>query len=105
MDWRESFFKFCGPGLLGGITFGQWCALWRRRDLQFGLSRAPRMLTITSQSVKNSILKRVEREIRRGMGELARAAVDQKLATKEPDNLGAKISFSLFGLFGDFQSI
>ena len=61
MDWRESFLRFCGPGLLGGITFGQWCALWRRRDLQFDLSRAPRMLSITSQSVKNSVLKRVER--------------------------------------------
>jgi LPS sulfotransferase NodH len=60
MDWRESFLKFCGPGLLGGITFGQWCALWRRQELQFDLSQAPRMLSITSQSVKNSILKRVE---------------------------------------------
>jgi len=60
MDWRESLLKFCGPGLLGGITFGQWCALWRRQELQFDLSRVPRMLSITSQSVKNSILKRVE---------------------------------------------
>ena len=61
MDWRESFLRFCGPGLLGGITYGQWCALWRRQELQFDLSRAPRMLTITSQSVKNSVLKGVER--------------------------------------------
>jgi omega-hydroxy-beta-dihydromenaquinone-9 sulfotransferase len=61
MDWRESFLIFCGPGLLGGITFGQWCALWRRPELQFDLSRAPRILSITSQSVKNSVLNRVER--------------------------------------------
>jgi ADP-ribosylglycohydrolase len=34
-----------------------------------------------------TILKRVEREIRRGMADLARAAVDEKLAAREPDDL------------------
>jgi hypothetical protein len=60
MDWREHFLRLCGPGLLAGITLGQWYELWRREDLEFDLSRAPRLISITTQSLKNSLLRRVE---------------------------------------------
>ena len=60
MNWRESFLKVFGPGLLTGITFAQWCYLLRRGDLEFDLSRMPRLLSITAQSLKNSVWHRIE---------------------------------------------
>jgi hypothetical protein len=47
--------------VLAGITFDQWYRLWRNGELEFDWSRALRFLAITSQSIKNSMVRRVER--------------------------------------------
>ena len=61
MDWRESFLRRFGPGLLGGITLSQWIKLLRRYGLNIDGSRLPRACAITAQSLKNSLLQIVER--------------------------------------------
>src|SRR5688572_400947 len=61
MAWRDAFIRWFGPGMLGGITFGDWVRLLR--DNRFDVS--PRCLlratAITAQSVQNSLMRRVER--------------------------------------------
>ena len=56
MDWRERLLTSVGPGLMGGITFRQWCQLLRQERMAVDLVRLPRALSITLQSVKNSVL-------------------------------------------------
>lgn len=60
MAWRDTFLRWFGPGMLGGITFGDWVRLLR--DNRFDVS--PRCLvragSITCQSVQNSLARRVE---------------------------------------------
>jgi hypothetical protein len=50
-----------GPGLLGGITFGQWIRLLRQENFEVDLARLPRALAITLQITKNSVLHFYER--------------------------------------------
>ncbi len=61
-SWREAFLSRFGPGMLGGITFGDWMkTLWRwRRRFAVAPTRWPRALAITAQSLQNSILRRYE---------------------------------------------
>ena len=40
MAWRETFLRWFGPGMLGGVTFGDWLRLLR--DNRFDV--APRAL-------------------------------------------------------------
>ena len=61
MDWRESMLSFCGPGILSGISLGDWLHLLRRQQGQIDFSRLPRVASITLQSLKTSVLARVER--------------------------------------------
>jgi hypothetical protein len=60
MAWRDAFLRWFGPGMLGGITFGDWVRLLR--DNRFGV--APRQLvraiSITAQSTQNSLMRRIE---------------------------------------------
>jgi LPS sulfotransferase NodH len=60
MAWRVAFLRWFGPGMLGGITFGDWVRLLR--DNRFDVS--PRCLiragSITCQSVQNSVARWVE---------------------------------------------
>ena len=73
MNWREAFFRNCGPGLLGGITLGQWARLlrdnWRTVHPRFW----PRALLISLQSLKNSLL--IGREQRRFGAEVEKVAL------------------------------
>jgi hypothetical protein len=60
-DWRAFFLRRFGPGILGGMTFGDWMrTLWDRR-FAVAPSRWPRALAITAQSLQNSLFARVER--------------------------------------------
>jgi LPS sulfotransferase NodH len=60
MAWRDTFLRWFGPGMLGGITFGDWVRLLR--DNRFDVS--PRCFVragaITCQSVQNSLMRWVE---------------------------------------------
>jgi hypothetical protein len=56
MNWRESFLRRFGPGLLGGITLSQWLKLLRRYWREIDLPRLPRVIAITAQSLKNSLV-------------------------------------------------
>lgn len=61
MDWREKLLTCVGPGLLGGATFGDWIKLLRDQNFAVDFKRLPRALSITIQSLKNSIWARFER--------------------------------------------
>jgi hypothetical protein len=60
-DWRSEFLKLCGPGLLCGITAPLWRRLLKERGTSVELSRLPRVLSVTMQSLKNSYWGGVER--------------------------------------------
>jgi hypothetical protein len=54
MGWRETFLKHFGPGLLGGVTFGDWLNLLRENRFRIAPSCWPRAMGITTQSLANS---------------------------------------------------
>jgi hypothetical protein len=54
MGWRETFLKHVGPGLLGGVTFGDWLKLLRENRFRVAPSCWLRAMGITSQSLANS---------------------------------------------------
>jgi hypothetical protein len=58
-DWRHTFLRHFGPGMLAGITFQQWRSL--RRNFQISPRFFLRVLSITFQSIKNSYWLRRER--------------------------------------------
>jgi hypothetical protein len=60
MDWRSSLLRNCGPGALAGITLRDWSRLLAEEWREVDLSRLPRVLTITTQSLKNSMMLGVE---------------------------------------------
>jgi hypothetical protein len=45
MDWRESILSFRGPGILSGISLGDWLDLLRRQQGEIDFSRLPRVAT------------------------------------------------------------
>jgi hypothetical protein len=53
MGWRETFLKYVGPGLLGGVTFGDWLKLLRENRFRVAPSCWLRAMGITSQSLAN----------------------------------------------------
>jgi len=61
MDWRDSMLRHCGPGVLSGIVLRDWVKLLRAEWRAIDFSRLPRVLTITTQSLKNSLLLMLER--------------------------------------------
>ena len=61
MGWREAVLRQFGPGVLAGIALPDWArVLWRER---FAVSPSclPRALSITTQSIKNSVWGAFER--------------------------------------------
>ena len=68
MAWRETFLVHFGPGLLGGITLGDWLKLLREQRFAISPSCLTRAISITVQSVRNSVLrKREEARFRAGL--------------------------------------
>ncbi len=60
MAWRETFLRCCGPGILGGITFGDWIKLLRENQFAVAPSKLLRALMITFQSSQNSLWRWLE---------------------------------------------
>src|SRR5579883_529487 len=61
MDWREAMIRFCGPGVLSGISFPDWLRLLREQGREIDFAYLPRIASITFQSLKVSALSVVER--------------------------------------------
>jgi hypothetical protein len=57
-DWRNTFLRHFGPGMLAGITFRQWSGL--RKNFPIDSSLWLRAASITFQSIKNSFWARRE---------------------------------------------
>jgi omega-hydroxy-beta-dihydromenaquinone-9 sulfotransferase len=60
MAWRETLVRNFGPGLLGGITAGDWLRLLRDQHFAVAPSCLPRAMAITFQSLQNSVCRRYE---------------------------------------------
>ncbi len=60
MPWRESLLLWFGPGLLGGVTFGDWLTLLRDNRFAVDFPYWLRAAAITSGSLRNSIVRRRE---------------------------------------------
>jgi hypothetical protein len=60
MAWREAFLRWFGPGMLGGITFGDWVRLLRDNRFDISPRRLLRAMAITGQSAQNSVMRWVE---------------------------------------------
>jgi hypothetical protein len=60
MNWRERLLGRFGPGMLSGVTTRDWARLLRG-GFSIDPSCLPRALSITLQSLKNSMMARVER--------------------------------------------
>ena len=58
-DWRHTFLRLVGPGMLAGITFQQWSKL--RQTFPIDAALWLRAASITFQSIKNSFWARRER--------------------------------------------
>lgn len=59
-DWRVALLRFCGPGVLAGITLDIWLKLLRSQPGSIDFSRTPRALTLSLQSLKNSAWAAIE---------------------------------------------
>ena len=58
--WVERFEAVFGPGLLGGITFGDWLQLLRDSRFRVSPRYLPRAATITWWSITNSLFRWLE---------------------------------------------
>jgi hypothetical protein len=55
MAWRDTFIRYFGAGLLGGITVGDWGKRLRDNHFAIAPSCLPRAMAITLQSLQNSV--------------------------------------------------
>lgn len=60
MPWRETLLRCLGPGMLGGVTLGDWFQLLRDNRFDIAPSSLVRALSITCQSAQNSLFRRLE---------------------------------------------
>ncbi|MFO0848287.1 MAG: sulfotransferase [Gemmataceae bacterium] len=61
MAWRDTFLRHLGPGLLSGITAGDWARVLADNGFAVAPSRLPKAASVTCQSVQNSALAWYER--------------------------------------------
>src|SRR5687767_12923662 len=57
MSWRERFLIQCGPGVLAGITLGDWVRLLRENRFSIDLAYIPRAAAISIAAVMNSVFR------------------------------------------------
>jgi hypothetical protein len=57
LSWRERFLIACGPGVLAGITFGDWLRLLRENRFSIDLAYFPRAVSSTFAALTNSIFR------------------------------------------------
>ena len=55
--WRERFLIRCGPGVLAGITLGDWLALLRENRFSVDPAYLPRAVSISFAAVMNSVFR------------------------------------------------
>jgi hypothetical protein len=60
VDWRESFLLWFGPGILGGVTFGDWLSLLRANRFDIDPPYWIRAAAITFVSLGNSVRRAKE---------------------------------------------
>lgn len=60
MAWRDTFLRYFGPGLLGGITAGDWVKRLRDNHFAVAPSCLNRVMAITLHSLQNSVYRRFE---------------------------------------------
>jgi omega-hydroxy-beta-dihydromenaquinone-9 sulfotransferase len=60
MTWRDTFLRWFGPGMLGGITFGDWFRVLRDNHFDVSPRQLIRAMAITAQSAQNSVMRRIE---------------------------------------------
>ena len=60
MAWREAIIRRFGPGMLGGISLGDWVRLLRDNHFSIAPGSLFRALAITGQSVQNSLFRWIE---------------------------------------------
>jgi len=63
MSWRERFLIQCGPGVLAGVTLGDWIRLLRENRFSIEPVYLPRAAAISFAALMNSVFRRYE-EIR-----------------------------------------
>jgi hypothetical protein len=57
MSWRETFLVWLGPGILGGVTFGDWLALLAENRFAVDPRYWLRAASITACSLGNSVVR------------------------------------------------
>lgn len=57
MSWRERLLTKCGPGVLAGITIGDWLALLRENRFSIDLAYIPRAAAISFGAAINSMFR------------------------------------------------
>lgn len=67
MAWREAILRQFGPGLLGGITLGDWLKLLRENRFAVAPSRIPTAIAITMHGAQNSACRWID-QLRTGRG-------------------------------------
>ncbi len=60
MGWQESFANVFGPGLLGGMCFGDLCQVLRDNRVRVHPLRLTRLLSALQCSLMTSLQKRLE---------------------------------------------
>ena len=63
MALREAFLRYFGPGMLGGITLGDWLRLLRENSYDVAPTSLLRALSITCQSTQNSLFRWLEQRL------------------------------------------
>lgn len=62
MAWKRSLIPWLGPGILGGITFGDWLRLLRDNRFAVAPRFFGRAISITAHSIPNSVFRALENE-------------------------------------------
>jgi hypothetical protein len=60
MGWRERFTLVCGPGLLTGVTFGDWLRVYRENGFRVSPRRVLNAASSFLGSFGNSFFRRIE---------------------------------------------
>ncbi len=60
MSWRETFLAHFGPGLLCGISMGDWLRLLSENRFRISPRHWPRAMSISFHALQNSAIRRLE---------------------------------------------
>ena len=60
MGWRDRVMSAVGPGVMTGVTFGDWLAILARNGFRVDPSKLPKAAATTALTVCNSVTKRID---------------------------------------------